>query len=125
MDYWKKILAEFLNRHNENYCFNYTNLREHQSNNEPKEYSSHTKAAPKQYPLGKNFPNTYFTYREAQCMKGFLQGQTCTEIGLQLSISQRTVEFYLINMKKKAKCQKKEELIEKIAKSEFIEHIDF
>ena len=79
----------------------------------------------KKYAIGNKYPNVYFTYREAQCMKAFIQGQTCSEVGQHLAISQRTVEFYLVNMKKKLNCERKTDLINKVASSEFLDNVDF
>ncbi len=74
-----------------------------------------------QYNLGEPFSYTYFTQREADCVFHLLQGKTMTEIGQILKLSPRTVEYYLTNIKKKLNCRKKNELIDKVLTTQFLD----
>ena len=67
----------------------------------------------------------YFTRREAHCMYYLLHGFTIHRAAKQLSLSPRTVEFYLKNIKIKFDVRTKAELIEKIMKTNFLDIIDF
>jgi DNA-binding CsgD family transcriptional regulator len=74
--------------------------------------SMHTKCSiRRKYPLGKLFPGRHLTYREAQCMQLLVNGSTMKAIGKALSLSPRTVEYYLNNVKRKLSCRSKRELI--------------
>lgn len=72
------------------------------------------------YYLGENYPNIYFTQREAECMHELLQGKTNAEIAAALSLSVRTIDFYLSNMRIKLKCRTRKELINKVLNSDFV-----
>jgi len=77
------------------------------------------------YNLGKKFKNIYFSKREAECMVHLLKAKSVRGVAKLLSLSPRTVEFYLKNMKRKLNCNTKFELIDLVAKSEFLDNIDF
>lgn len=79
----------------------------------------------KKYPIGENYPNVYFTEREAQTIFHFLYGRTTAEVAAILGLSRRTIEFYVKNMKTKLNCRLKSELICKVRASGFLEHIHF
>lgn len=49
--------------------------------------------------------------REIQCLKLYLKGKSSTEIGEDLELTKRTVEFYFENIKNKLSCYKKSDLI--------------
>jgi LuxR family quorum-sensing system transcriptional regulator SolR len=53
------------------------------------------------------------TRRELECFFCLLMGRTFKEIGKQLNISARTVEYYSNSLKLKLKCFRKSELIDK------------
>jgi DNA-binding CsgD family transcriptional regulator len=112
--YWRRVLHEVLNKNNEFYEFNFTNVGEYQ--NRKRELSKvQTKkvSRKKMYPLDEVNQGKYLTQRELDCMLGFLNGETITQVADQLNLSPRTVEFYLNNMKRKLKCRTKAELIVK------------
>lgn len=52
--------------------------------------------------------------REREIIHWLMKGRSSTEIGQELSISHRTVETYITNLKAKLNCQKKSELIDRI-----------
>lgn len=79
----------------------------------------------KNYALGEPFVNTYFTKREAECMILILQGHTNTQIAQLLNLSARTIEFYIKNMRQKTGCVSKAHLTNCVAKTDFIDTLDF
>lgn len=71
------------------------------------------------YQLSEALAGVYFTQREADCMMQMLNGKTMNEAGKCLNLSPRTVEYYLLRVKRKLKCRKKRELIALVAKTDF------
>ena len=63
--------------------------------------------------LDGNLEMVYFSKRELEVMKLLVQNKTAREIGESLAISKRTVEHHIENMKLKANCLSKFELIYK------------
>ncbi len=61
--------------------------------------------------LGKQLENQHLTSREVDILKCLLRGYSAKEAGLELQISFRTVESYIISLKLKLRCNKKSELI--------------
>jgi len=86
---------------------------------------SRTRREIKSYFLGESFNNTYFTKREAECMMLFLKGYTNSQVAQLLNLSSRTIEFYIKNMRHKTGCTSKANLIAAVAKTDFIELLDF
>ena len=76
----------------------------------------------RRYVLDEERQQLYLTYREAQCMLLFIHGKTVIKAARCLSLSPRTVEYYLNNMKAKLKCRTKSELIELILQTQFLRH---
>ena len=74
----------------------------------------------KYYYLGQQFPNIYFTRREAECMVLMLQGYTLVGVAKHLNLSVRTIEFYVKNMKIKLAVDSKMELIQLVLKTDFL-----
>jgi DNA-binding CsgD family transcriptional regulator len=60
--------------------------------------------------LSYHYGNITFTPNEAKVLKHFLQGKTAKEIGCALSISAKTSEFHLANIKAKLNCQRRSEI---------------
>ncbi len=50
--------------------------------------------------------------REKECLRWFLKGMSAVQIGKKVHLSNRTVEFYLENVKNKLVCNTKQELFE-------------
>lgn len=125
--YWDIVLKEVLNKKDPSQICNLTNVKEiktkprHQTIREPKPISPFIFPKPKakKYFLGANYPNIYFTEREAETIFYLLQGKTTNEVAVILQLSSRTVEFYLKNMKAKLKCRLKSELLGIVIKSDF------
>ena len=57
----------------------------------------------------------YLTPQEYRCAESLLKGHTFKQVALELSLSPRTVEFYINNMKKKFAVKKKKALLELLA----------
>jgi len=55
--------------------------------------------------------NVELTSRESECLSYVMQGKSAKQTGAILNISQRTVEFHLDNIKQKAQCRTKLELL--------------
>lgn len=79
----------------------------------------------KRYTLGTQYPQKYFTKREAECMVLLLKGNMIDCMAKRLKLSPRTIEYYLKNMKAKVDCRTKFELIDLINTSEFMQYVDF
>lgn len=62
---------------------------------------------------------TALTARQAECMYFLIRGKSAKEIGRILTLSSRTIETYLENLKDKLKCQGTAELIEMAIDSGF------
>lgn len=118
--YWEAVLKEVLNKQSSTYPFSFTNIKQTDVIKIKKD-----KKIPQKFLLGEKFKNVYFTSREAEVMIGLLQGKTINAVAESLGLSPRTVEFYVKNMKSKANCRTKSELIGKIFHSDFIKNIDF
>jgi len=120
--YWNQVLQEVLNKNNPGFpCF-FTNLR--RSDDELEHYSflqfcKTSRPGEVRLYLGKGYPGVYFTRREAQCMVMLLDGKTMKEVGGDLSLSSRTVEYYVKNMKMKMDCRTKSELVAAVLLSDF------
>lgn len=65
---------------------------------------------------GFHIDDIYFSKQEIKCLRLLISGKTIKLIGQQLSLSPRTVEFYLDNIKRKLNVKTKSELIEKVVK---------
>ncbi len=75
------------------------------------------------YNAGIKRGNTYFTCREAECMKLLLQYNTINGIAAILKLSPRTVECYIKNMRAKIGCRTKLELLNIICNSDFMNNV--
>ena|SRR3990167_450133 len=91
----------------------------------PLSHYSTTSKILKNYRVGEPFQNVYFTQREAECMMLILRGYTNTQVAQLLNLSSRTVEFYLKNMRQKTGCISKTHLMSCIAKTNFLDSLDF
>jgi len=115
--YWQAVLKEVLNKNAGEICY-FTNLKT--PNYVMNIHKLHKISARQNQRLGIKFANTYLTRREAECTIHIIHGKTIDGIASELSISPRTVEFYIKNVKAKLHCRTKPELIEKIMQSEFL-----
>ena len=123
MPYWKIVLQEILNKTQPTCMFTAIN-REKGTIAFPINKKTRQKTI-KAYPLGNKYPGIAFSQREAECMVGLFKGKTIIKVAESLSLSKRTVEFYLKNMKNKLNCKTKSELLGKVIESDFMQYIDF
>jgi len=63
---------------------------------------------------GTSINDIYFTKRQSEIINELLKGKTSKEIGKILGLSNRTVEFYISNIKDKMNVNTKSQLLEKI-----------
>lgn len=68
----------------------------------------------KNFLLGLHINDVYFSQQEIKCLRLLITGKTIKLIGQHMSLSPRTVEYYLNNIKKKLNVKTKSELIEKV-----------
>lgn len=124
--YWEKVLQEVVNKN--------TSTKEYRVTNVARLYGDNARAFlkktsdqknKKNYDLGPKYNGAYFTKREAECMIMLIKGKTINKVAVALSLSPRTIEFYLKNMKAKIGCRTKFELIERVLESNFLQNLDF
>ena len=70
--------------------------------------------------LGRRYPHTYLTEREAHCALLLLRGCTAREAAKQMHLSSRTVEYYISNIKSKLGLRKKSGVVAALLDSDFI-----
>ena len=124
MKYWCQILNEVKSYKVSNIPCVFTNLRESGHFEETHVVEDintiHTATLEKKsYYLSPDSSGTYLTQREAECIFFLLKGHTIKNTGEELNLSPRTVEFYFKNVKKKMRCNKKKEVLNKIRQSHF------
>jgi len=120
--YWQAVLREVLNK-NSKEPFLFTNLKQENENVVRKKTCVVENR--KIYKLGGEYGDLYLTRREAECTFRVIQGKTVAVIATELTLSPRTVEFYLKNAKSKLRCRTKAQLIEKILQSNFLTAANF
>ncbi|MCH9644305.1 MAG: helix-turn-helix transcriptional regulator [Gammaproteobacteria bacterium] len=76
------------------------------------------------YYLGEHYNNVYLTSREAQCVYHMLQGCTIKDTAKHLSLSPRTVEFYVKNMRLKVNAVSKSELLEMLMRTNLPQELE-
>jgi len=116
MDYWEAVLQEVLHKNDDEYEFLFTNV--HEEDRPPvkgpqkrKPYTL-TEQSRTTYFLGEGYEGVYFTKREAECLFHLLQRKTISETARDISLSPRTVEYYVKNMKVKLAVPSKAKLLE-------------
>ena len=112
--YWQSVINEIFNQYADDYPFHYTNVYEKHRQPET-ESSSPPREKPIKHVLDPDI-GLYLTGREMQCVKGFLEGKTIKAVANGLSLSPRTVEFYLKRIKDRFECRTKIELLNKLRK---------
>jgi DNA-binding CsgD family transcriptional regulator len=110
--YWDMLLDEILNKKSQRLF-----TTPHKTKPKPK-----NRRKLKMYSLGKKFKDICFSKREAECMIHLLRGKTVKQTAQKIGLSQRTVEYYLKNIKKKVGCRTKIELIELVLGSSFLQN---
>ncbi len=118
--YWDQLEREVMNKSNTTYFFGLTNLGDEYKliyNSE----DSTTRLPSKQYYLKKPWEEIYLTQREAECVQLCLMGKSMKQVGVDLDLSPRTIEFYLKNIKEKMGIRKKSELLSVFNEMHFAE----
>lgn len=75
----------------------------------------------KNYFLSEPFNHIYFTHREIECLNLLISGHSNREVSDILGLSERTVEFYIRNMREKTGTLSKTALIELMRMTQFTE----
>ena len=73
------------------------------------------------YKIYNDSDDVLLSRRQAECVAHLLYGRTIRKTAQALGISVRTVEYYLFNIRKKLDCASKNDVIAKIANSDFRE----
>lgn len=77
----------------------------------------------KRYYVGESHPEVYLTQREFEIATLLVQDYRYKSISQELSLSIRTIEFYIQNMKLKLHCQHKNALITVLKKIEIVKRL--
>lgn len=75
------------------------------------------------YYLGEPFVPIYLTARELQVFAHAALGRTMRRTGELMGLSARTIEFYLLNMKRKLCCRSKQALVVKLMHCELMRRL--
>lgn len=111
--YWKRLLKEIKNQNNDQYwrCFSFHAELENKNFIKVHEKTPNKEVAGQRVYLESLGSEIYLTPREVTVSVLLCQGLKCKQIAKQLNISDRTVEFYIRNLKLKFNCRFKIELI--------------
>jgi DNA-binding CsgD family transcriptional regulator len=128
MKYWEMVVDEVEQKEDVPHVFSLTNIKLYKQALKEKAMQRAAEAKKgdskrRKYYLGDNFPNVYFTKMELNTMAHLYNGRTTLEIAQALSLSKRTIEYYIKNMKDKIKCRYSTELVTKVAQTDLIELI--
>jgi DNA-binding CsgD family transcriptional regulator len=126
MGYWDKVVSEVTGEDDGQCTFSYTNVRLYKKLPKAKidehaDLVEERGCVRKKYYLGANFPELYFTQMELNTLIHVFGGGSTAQIALELSLSKRTVEYYMKNMKVKLGCKYRAELMTKVLSSDLIE----
>lgn len=75
------------------------------------------------YTLNDNQNKYQLTSRECECVFLLIRGKSAKEIGVLLSLSKRTIESYIENIKNKMNCKNKAEILVKAVLNGYHNHI--
>ena len=73
--------------------------------------------------LGDNYPGIYLTKLEATCVAGLPHNLLYKEIAKIIGISPSIISFYIYNVRRKLKCINKEQLVEIIRETDFMDNL--
>ena len=94
-------------------------IRPHQRIKRPHQ----SKSPPKRYYVGKSYPDTYLTPRELEISILLVQGNRYKTIAQKLSLSPRSVEFYIQNLRLKFHCSDRKSLIDLLRKLKIVQNL--
>lgn len=114
MDYWQSVLQEVLHKHDEDYPCAFTSVKDsvRKVKEQQKPYRRGISDQDRICDLNERFPGKYLTERETQCAQKLVKGLTNAEVGRELGLSTRTIEFYVRNMRTKLQVSNKNELVD-------------
>ncbi|EKD77033.1 MAG: hypothetical protein ACD_42C00498G0002 [uncultured bacterium] len=129
MQYWHSVIDEVLHKDEQARSFFFTNhgrLGDIFEDNHPRATILVSRKCKdgRIYALGKKFPELYLTRREAETMFWVVQDFTLAYVAQQMTLSRRTVEFYVKNLKLKLQCRNKKELIETILQTDLLRQLE-
>lgn len=125
MTYWNSVLDEVLQK-DEQRAFFYTN----RGRLDDVFYLSTAlmdlkkRSRRRNYFLDHPFENVYLTPREAETAFWIVQDYTLAATAEKMSLSSRTIEFYVKNMRAKLLCANKKEMIEKILQTNLLQQLE-
>ena len=125
MQYWNSVLDEVLQK-NEQRAFFYTNRgRLDDAFYLPAVLMDSKKPTRRRnYFLDHPFEDIHLTPREAETMFWIAQDYTLAATAHKMSLSSRTIEFYVKNMKAKLCCANKKEMIKKILQTNLLQQLE-
>ena len=117
MKYWKAVVEEVLNKDNPEYPCYFTNIRSCEENSS--RYKKLTSYAAQQeqsrhYLLAKGYEDIYFTPREMETLRYLMMGLSIKGTAEKMALSNRTVEYYIKNMRLKLEVSNKIALLRKV-----------
>ena len=117
--YWKAIIQEVINKEKSTYPLRLTNtvIRGDLEKNHEKPIK-----VVQRYYLSEPYEEIYFTTQEAKCLLHCKKNSRYRSISQALNISERTVEFYLKNMRSKLSCKTKKELLKVTEQGKFFQY---
>lgn len=129
MYYWNSILDEVLHKDESAQAFLYTNngrMNDLDDFSVEEDFPVDLKESRdlRTYYLGDNYPDVYFTKREAETLFWIIQGLTIAQAARKMQLSARTAEFYVKKMKFKLSCASKKELIDKVVQTDLLQQLE-
>ena len=129
--YWKAVLNEVLNKDNPDHPKLYTNLKSCDKKMRNQQAQARRQRRLRQqreeakgvdkvpyYPIDFYDGITLVSERELAVVEMLMQEYTNTEMAKELSVSQRTIEYHVKNLRKKFQCETKKSLVE------FLQHLE-
>ena len=129
MYYWNSILDEVLHKDESAQAFLYTNngrMNDLDDFSVEEDFPVDLKESRdlRTYYLGDNYPDVYFTKREAETLFWIIQGLTIAQAARKMQLSARTAEFYVKKMKFKLSCTSKKELVDKVVQTDLLQQLE-
>lgn len=75
------------------------------------------------YYIGGRYGHTYLTYKEMRCIYWMFRGKAADETGMLESISARTVQKHIENIKEKLKCYKQTQILQILLSSSIAQEL--
>jgi len=124
--YWNTVVREVENRENPQFPFMFTTVGDPTLEivREEEERARRAEQNSQMYYFDPPYQSVHFTRREAQCMVHFLQGKTVVDTAKELRLSPRTVEYYVKNMRQKMQCKTKQDLVNTVRRTAFVQEAD-